>query len=260
MRLAEQAQLSRMGGPVDPGEGRTPIQAIAEIDERRAQLADRIVQLRARGNQLLAQEREQYAQLLTQERQRYQQAHEFHRNQAQALRDQQRGSMGGFGYMPLDQQQRALRIANAISSGRGHMLSQQDLEFGRGQESLSELMSFEGRRRAQQQGIFQQIENIAAPGGLSRNQRIALNDREAARSMQMVNQFEIELQNNISLQPNAVASEIERTLVPAMQQLVRTVTETFRQEMKITMARGMAQDFLQRQKSTAANQAAAGTP
>jgi hypothetical protein len=78
--------------------------------------------------------------------------------------------------------------------------------------------------------------------------------------MQMVNQFEIELQNNISLQPNAVASEIERTLVPAMQQLVRTVTETFRQEMKITMARGMAQDFLQRQKSTAANQAAAGTP
>ncbi len=261
MRHVEQAQrgMNRQDAR-DSNSGSNPLQDMLAIDMRRNQLAQERIQLQERGVQLTAREREQQAQTLAQERQRFQQVQEFHRNQAQSLRDQQRASASSFGFAPIDEQQRALRIAQAISRGQGNLLSPEDVSFGRGQGILTDFMSAEGERRAGNTGIAGQIEALAAPGGMSRNDRIAANERMAQQAGAIVNQIQVELSQNLQLQPDALARDIEAVLRPAMQSFRRVMDETIRQELKLDRARQMAQDFTQREKSGAGQRAAAGTP
>lgn len=261
MRHVENAQRAMNApSPRDTTNGNNPLQEQIEIMERQRQLAQELVQLKERQVQLTAREREQQAQTLAQERQRFQQVQEFHRNQAQSLRDQQRASASSFGFMPIDEQQRALRIAQAISRGQGNLLSPEDVSFGRGQGILTDFMSAEGERRAGNTGIAGQIEALAAPGGMSRNDRIAANERMAQQAGAIVNQIQVELSQNLQLQPDALARDIEAVLRPAMQSFRRVMDETIRQELKLDRARQMAQDFTQREKSGAGQRAAAGTP
>lgn len=240
------------------GSGMNPLQELAEIDRRRNELASQLAEARQRSVQLSTQEREQVIQTLAAERQRFQQLHEFHRDQAQALRDQQRSQAGSFGFTPVDEQQRMLRIAQAISQGNGRLLSPEDIQFGRGQEILAPFLASEGRRRAGEAGIMQQIDNLAPPGELSRNRRIQENERQAALAAQTVAQVQVALTNNIQLQAGSVAREIDQVLRPAFAQMIRTVTETLRQEMKLEEARRMMQQGNQQQQGQAAGRAAAG--
>jgi hypothetical protein len=234
------------------------LQAEQNVLERIEQLHSQIAEARFRQVQLSAQEREQQRQILGTERTRYQQASEFYRNQAQALRDQQRSNAGSFGFMAIDQQQRALRIAQAIRDGRGEQLSREDIEFGRGVGPLSDIMAAEGRRRAGQSGYLQQIQNIAAPGEISANERIRLNEQMAARAQNIANNIQVALNTSIQLEPHSVAVEIQREIAPAISQMARAVGEAVRQSLKLEQARQMAQAANNQDQRQAADRANAG--
>lgn len=238
--------------------GENPLQAEQNVLERIEQLHSQIAEARFRQVQLSAQEREQQRQILGTERTRYQQASEFYRNQAQALRDQQRSNAGSFGFMAIDQQQRALRIAQAIRDGRGEQLSREDIEFGRGVGPLSDIMAAEGRRRAGQSGYLQQIQNIAAPGEISANERIRLNEQMAARAQNIANNIQVALNTSIQLEPHSVAVEIQREIAPAISQMARAVGEAVRQSLKLEQARQMAQAANNQDQRQAADRANAG--
>lgn len=152
--------------------------------------------------------------------------------QREQLKEQQQAATE-FGLLSPLEQVNARRVARALSEGRGGGLTAEELRFGGGLSALRPAVEQFTQQRAQASPIFQEILRLRPqrPEDLIQRDIDALEQRarEGERAVQaQVNQA---IQVDISQNPESLATQIARTLLPQLVELNQKTVESLQKQL-----------------------------
>lgn len=223
-------------------------QVIARAVERRVELEQQSNQLLERRENLNAQERRHNIQMLEQRREIHSEMERFARQQAQALRQQQRGDESNFGLMDDEARTRVVNVSRrlrAFFEGNGEdNFTNEDLGIAQAAPQLRGAIEELGLRRARRDGRFAELEGFALPGQLNRPDQIRNFDEIAEQQRRMKVNLEQKIKVDVAIDADASADAIVRVLTPALEQWTRSVSAKIEEQFRINQANQANQNLL----------------
>lgn len=204
---------------------------LLDLERRREESARRVADAQKQIVSLQRDQRQNALEILDTEAKRWRAAADASKQAARALRDEQRGDKGSFGLMSADKQEAARDIAVKLSKRQD--LSEEEQQLAQSIGPLRDMMASLGREQSDRNGFFRQIEQLARPGDMSREQRAQALEGDARRNETHAVTFENQVKIALELNANQNAADIRNIVQPALERmltdvradLIRTLTQ-----------------------------------
>lgn len=223
-------------------------QAIEATTQRLVELSQQRMDLERQRDRLNQSERQHNVQILEQQRAIHRETEQFARQQAETLRQQQRGDEVRFGLSDDESRNRSVNVGRRLQAffqGAGRDdFTREDLGIAQGTPQLQRFVEELARRRAQADPRFRELEGFTFPGELTRPQRIAEFERIGNQNRELGIKLENQIRATITADVNATATELAERLQPVFGQMLDAVTQQIQMQFNLQEAVRIKNQFM----------------